>query len=70
MSVEGAGAKARKVEAVPSKKEVEEHHSDQVAFRSWRLHCAKGRAEAHGHKKRGGHGGDVPTVSLIDHSRE
>ncbi len=35
MSEEGVGAKARKVEAPPSKKEVEEHNLDHVAFRSW-----------------------------------
>ncbi len=48
MSEEGVGARARKVEAVS---------------RSWRPHCAKGRAETCGHKKRGD-GGDVPTVRL------
>ncbi len=37
---------------------------DHVVFRSWRPHCAKGRAEACGHRKRGCETGDVPSVSL------
>ncbi len=64
MSEEGVGAKATKVEAVPSKKEVEEHNLDHAVLRSWHPHCVKGRADAYGHKKRGGDGGDAPTVSL------
>ncbi len=35
-----------------------------AVFRSWRPHCVRGRAQAHGHRKRGGETGDVPTVSL------
>ena len=65
-SEEGVAARARKVEAVPSKKEVEDHNLDHAVFRSWCPHCVKVRAEASGHKKRGGETGDVPTVSL-DH---
>jgi hypothetical protein len=64
MSEEGFGARARKVEVVPRKKEVEEHNLDHAVFRSWCPHCVKGRAEAYGHKKRGGDRGDAPTVSL------
>ncbi len=60
MSEEGVGAKARKVEAAPSKEEVEEHNFDHAV-------CSKGRAEAYGHKERGD-GGDAPTVSL-DYTR-
>ena len=33
-SEEGAGARARNVEAVPSKKEVKEHNLDHAVFRS------------------------------------
>ncbi len=64
MSEEGVGAKARKVEAAPSQDEMEEHNLDHAVFGSWRPRCVKGRAEAFGHKKRGGDGGDVPTVNL------
>ncbi len=64
MGQEGVGARARKVEAVPSKKEVEEHNLDHVVFRSWCPHCAKGRPVANGHKKRCGDGGDAPMVNL------
>ena len=63
-SEEGVAARARKVEAVPSKKEVEDHNSDHALFRSWRPHCVKGRAEACGHRRGGGQTGDAPTVSL------
>ena len=61
---EGVAARARKVEAVPSRKEVEDRNLDHAVFRSWRPHCVRGRAEAYGHRKRGGETGDVPTVSL------
>ncbi len=53
VSEEGVGAKARKVEAVPSKKELEERKSDHAVLRSWRPHCVAGRAEAYGREKRG-----------------
>ncbi len=41
---EGAGeeavrARARRVETVPSEKEVEEHNLDHGVFRSWHPHC-------------------------------
>ncbi len=41
---EGVAGRARKVEAVPSRKEVEERSLDHAVFRSWCPHCAKGRA--------------------------
>ncbi len=63
-SEDGVGARARKVEAVLNKKEAEEHNFDHAVFRIWCPHCAKGRAEVCGHKKREGDGGDAPTVSL------
>ncbi len=53
LSEEGVGAKARKVEAVQMKKEVEERKLDRAVFRSWRPRCVRGRAKAYGHKKRG-----------------
>ncbi len=52
MGEERAGARARKVEAVPNKKEVEEHNVDHVVFRSWCPDCVKGRAEVCGHRNR------------------
>ncbi len=61
---EGVAARARKVEAVPSKTEVEDLKLDHAVFRSWYPRCEKGRAEAYGRGKRGGETGDVPTVSL------
>ncbi len=51
-SGEGVAARARKVESVPSRREVEEHNLDHAVFRSWCLHCVKGRTEAYGHQKR------------------
>ncbi len=35
---EGVAARARKVEAVPSKKDVQDHNSDRAVFRSWCPH--------------------------------
>ncbi len=63
-SEEGSAARARKVEAAPSKREVEDRNLDHAVFRSWRPHCVKCRTEACGHRKRGGETGDAPTVSL------
>ncbi len=63
-SEEGVSARARKVKAAPNKKEVVGYNLDHAMFRSWCPHCMKGRAEAYGHRKRGGETGDVPTVSL------
>ncbi len=44
MSEEGVGARARNAEAIPSKKELEEHNLDHAVFRSRCPHCVKGRA--------------------------
>ncbi len=52
-SDEGVVARARKVEAAPNKKEVEDRSLDHAVFRSWCPHCMKGRVEAYGHRKRG-----------------
>ncbi len=68
MGEEGVGARTRRVEAVPNKNKLEEHNMEHVVFRSCHLCCVKGRAEAPGHEKRGGDGGDAPTVSL-DYTR-
>ncbi len=51
---EGVTSRGRRVEAAPSRKEVEEHTLDHAVFRSWCPHRVKGRAEAYGHKKRMG----------------
>ncbi len=51
---EGVAARARKVEAAPSRKEMEEHNLAHAVFRSWLPHCVNCRAEAYGHKKRRG----------------
>ena len=46
---EAVRARARKTEAVPSQREVEEHNLDHGVFRSRCPHCVKGRAESYGH---------------------
>ena len=56
--------RVRNVEAVPSKKEVEDRNWGHAVFRSWFPRCVKGRAEACGHRKSGGEAGDAPAVSL------
>ncbi len=48
----GSSARARKVEAAPSKKEVKDRNLDHAVFRSWCLPRVKSRAEACGHRKR------------------
>ena len=52
MGEEAVRARARKTEAVPSQREVDEHNLDHGVFRSWCPHCVKGRTEAQGHRKR------------------
>ncbi len=63
-SEEGVTARARKVEAVPNRKEVKERNLDHAEFGSWCPHCVKGRAEGYGHEERTGEGGQAPMVSL------
>ncbi len=46
--VEGVAAGARKVEAVPCKKDVGECNLDHAVGRSWRPFGVRGRAEAYG----------------------
>ncbi len=46
MNEERVAARARRVEAVPNKREVEERNLDHAVFRSWCPRCVKGRAEA------------------------
>ncbi len=49
---EGFTARSRKVEALPSRKQVEERNVDHAVSRSWRPHCCvTGRAEAYGHEE-------------------
>ena len=43
---EAVRARARKTEAVPSQREVEEHNWGHGVFRSWCPHCVAGRAES------------------------
>ncbi len=49
---EAVRARARKTGAAPSEKEAEAHNLDHAVFRSWCLHCVKGRAESYGHADR------------------
>jgi hypothetical protein len=59
-------AKARKTEAVPSAKEVEERKLDHSVFRSWCPHCVKGGAEAHGHKSGKSDKREAPMIGMDD----
>ena len=59
---EAVRARARKTEAVPSQREVDEHNLDHGVFRSWCPHCVKGRAESYGHVKKVQNEGDAPTI--------
>ncbi len=61
---EAVRARARKTEAVPSQREVEEHSLDHGVFRNWCPHCVKGRAESYEHVKKVKNEGDVPTIGL------
>ena len=61
---EGVRARARKTEAVPSVKEVEEHNLEHSVCRSWCPHCVKGRAEAYGHRKGDSEEKGVPAVAV------
>ena len=47
---EAVRARARKTEAVPSQREVEDHNLlDHGVFRSWCPRCIEGWAESYGH---------------------
>ena len=63
-SEQGDFARERKAEAVPGKKEVEEHNLDHGVFRMWCPQCVKGRAESYGHVRKVQIEGDVPTIGL------
>ncbi len=45
-SEEANVARARKTEAIPSAKEVEEHALDHCVFPSWRPHCVSGESRS------------------------
>ena len=59
-------AKVIKVAQMPTQEEVEQHMVTHLPFRSWCVHCVKGKAKAQGHNRQGGidHDGDVPVVSI------
>ena len=61
---EGVAARARKVEAVQSRKEAEERNPDHAVFRSWCSRCVKGGAESYGHAKTVQNDVDAPTIGL------
>ncbi len=61
---EAVRARARRVETVPSEKEVEERNVDHGVFRSWCPHCVKGQAEAYGHVRKVTGESDVPVVGV------
>jgi hypothetical protein len=61
---EAVRARARSTGAVPSEKELEEHNLDYAAFRTWRPHCVKGRAESYGHAEKAQNEGEAPTVGV------
>jgi hypothetical protein len=62
---EAVRARARRVETVPSEKEVEECNLDHGVFRSWCPRCVKGRAEEYGPFRKAGES-DAPIVG-VDH---
>ena len=57
-------ARARKTEAVPSQREVEEHNLDHGEFRTWCPNCVKGMAESYGHVKKVQNEGDAPKIGI------
>ena len=61
---EAVGARARRTDAVPSAREVEEHNSDHAVFRSWCPHCVKGRAESYGHVRKVLRESDTPVIAI------
>ncbi len=65
---EAARARAIKTGAVPSDKEVEERNLGHAAFRSWRPHRVKRRAESYGRVKKAQDEGEVPKV-VVDYTR-
>ncbi len=63
-SEEANRAKARKTEAVPSIREVEEHRLDHSVFKSWCPQCVRGRAKACGHRRGKGDEGEAPVIGV------
>ncbi len=61
---EAARATARKTEATPSAKEVEEHNLGHAVLRSWCPHCVKGRAESYGHVRKVQKESDSPIIAM------
>ncbi len=61
---EAVRTRARKVEMVPSSKEVEERSVDHAVFRNWCPHCVKTKAESYGHVRKGRDEGAVPTIGV------
>ncbi len=61
---EAVRATARKTEAVPSQRKVEERNLGHAGFRSWRPCCVRGRAESCGHVQKVQNEGEAPTVGL------
>ena len=53
----------KRVESRPSQEEVDEHNVNHIPFRSWCLHCVKGKAVNQGHSKRVDDS-EVPIVSI------
>ena len=61
---EAVGARARRTDAVPSAREVEEHNLDHAVFRSWCPHFVKGRAESYGHVRKVLRESDAPVIAI------
>ncbi len=53
----------RRVKGRPGQEEVDEHNVNHIPFRSWCLHCVKGKAVNQGHSRRVDVS-EVPIVSI------
>ena len=63
---EGNAVKVGKMEKAPSKEEVARHMVNHVPFRSWCVHCVKGKAHGNQHRRRKAIEGETrePVVSV------
>ena len=56
-------ARARATSDLPSRREVEEHNSTHIPFKSWCNHCLRGRRSAHKRRHNEGEGVDDRAVT-------
>ena len=68
-------ARFRRLQAEPTREEIEEHNIDHARFRSWCPHCVRGRAKSFPHRHdKGKKIREVPKISIdygfIDDSKD